>query len=85
MAGGYMMLITRCIACKATFCANPDIVPSIRVRFVDGVPVADRNGSREPLCRSCFERRQELRAEQGLPREHLAPGAYEPAPEMPDG
>lgn len=67
---GYAMMFAPCIGCGKSFGFNPNKVPSIRV---DGV--------RQPVCRECFERRQQYREAHGLPREPLNPDAYEPCPE----
>ncbi len=60
---GYMMLLSPCISCGQTFSCNPDLVPSIRI-----------NGVREPLCRECAERWEEIHDKHGT----IRPGAYEP-------
>ncbi len=64
----YMFLIAECVACGATFTCNPELVPSIRV-----------GGKREPICRVCHARWNEIhRTSQGLAPEEARPGAYEP-------
>lgn len=64
----YMFLIAECVVCGATFTCNPELVPSIRV-----------HGKREPVCRSCHARWNEIhRVSKGLPPEEPHPGAYEP-------
>jgi len=64
---GYAFIITTCISCKATFTGNPNRVPSIRV-----------NGNREPICRNCFDRWNEIhRISKGLEPQPLHPDAYE--------
>ena len=68
----YYLVFAPCIGCGSLFGFNPEKVPSIRV---DGV--------RQPVCRTCFDRRQAHRRANALPEESLLPGAYEPAAEMP--
>jgi hypothetical protein len=70
MTMGYAIVIGTCIACKQTFGFNPHRVPSITV-----------NGNREPVCSNCLARRNQYRAEQGLPPDEALPGAYEPIEE----
>ena len=53
---GYAFMIASCIACDATFAGNPNHGPSIPV-----------NGKREPICRNCFDRWNEIhRTSKGL-------------------
>ena len=70
---GYFLVLAPCVGCGIPFGFNPELVPSIRV---DGV--------RQPVCRTCFERRQAHRLARGLPEESLLPGAYDPVPELPE-
>jgi hypothetical protein len=64
---GFVYLHCFCIACKAPLACNPVKVPSLVV-----------NGQREPLCRSCFARWNELhRTSKGLDPIPLEPDAYE--------
>lgn len=42
---GYVTLFCTCVNCGQLFAANPDLVPSVRVR-----------GVKEPVCRPCMER-----------------------------
>jgi hypothetical protein len=66
--GGYVMLMCECIACKAPMIANPNAAPSIRV-----------NGRREPLCRNCHARWNQIhRVSKGLEPIPLKPNAYGP-------
>jgi len=68
---GYMTVVGHCINCGAYITFNPFYVPSIRV-----------GGVREPLCRACFARWNELhRTRRGLDSVPLHPAAYEPEPE----
>jgi hypothetical protein len=61
----------RCCACGRTVSFNPLRVPSLVV-----------NGRREPLCRFCFHRWNEIhRISKGLKPEPLAPDAYQPIDE----
>jgi hypothetical protein len=64
----YMFVIGSCVACHAHITFNPSFVPSIRV-----------NGSREPICRSCHARWNEIhRVSKGLAPVEIHPEAYEP-------
>ena len=68
---GYAFMIASCIACDATFAGNPNHGPSIPV-----------NGKREPICRNCFDRWNEIhRTSTGLEAHPLHPQAYEPIEE----
>ena len=62
-----------CVACGVLIpIFNPVCVPSIRV-----------NGEREPLCRTCFERWNQIhRTSKGLEPLPLNPNAYQPANEV---
>jgi hypothetical protein len=63
---GYAMCMGFCVACKAPIKFNPVRVPSITV-----------NGTRQPLCKSCFNRWNQIhRTSKGLPAEPLAADAY---------
>ena len=63
---GYVTALGHCINCNAPLTFNPARVPSIRV-----------NGSREPLCKACFERWNEIhRTSKGLEPVQLHPEAY---------
>jgi len=65
---GYMFVIGNCIACGTLITFNPEHVPSIRVK-----------GSREPLCRACFAKWNEIhRTSKGIEAISLHPDAYEP-------
>lgn len=66
---GYVLCIAACIGCGSVFSFNPMNVPSLTVE-----------GVRQPVCRTCFERRQAHRQTNDLPVETLLPGAYDPAP-----
>ena len=68
--GGYAFLMCQCFVCPTIMMANPNHVPSLVIK-----------GQREPICRNCFEYRQELRAKMGLEPETLHPNAYEAEPE----
>ena len=67
---GYVTCFGTCAACGNPFSFNPNLVPSIRV-----------NGVREPVCRTCIDRVNPVRAEKGLPPIAVLDGAYEPCPE----
>lgn len=62
---GYMAATGPCWSCKRLFTFDPDKVPSI---VVEGV--------KQPLCRSCVDRANALRKENGNPLIHPLPGAY---------
>lgn len=63
---GYALAVSACYLCHSTFGYNPHKVPSLVV-----------NGLREPVCRPCAERGNELRAARGLPGWKIEDGAYE--------
>lgn len=63
---GYMLAFGQCCVCNAVFTFNPERVPSLRIR-----------GNREPICRDCIERANQLRQEKGLELIQPLPGAYE--------
>ena len=64
----FMFVIAPCVACGVTITFNPERVPSLRV-----------NGSREPLCRGCHARWNEIhRLAHGLEPLPIPEGAYEP-------
>ena len=57
-----------CVGCGRQISFSPNRVPSIRV-----------DGSREPLCRGCFDRWNEIhRTSKGLEPIKLMEGAYAP-------
>jgi hypothetical protein len=64
----YALLTAHCVSCGVFFTSNPKYVPSIRVK-----------GEREPICRSCADRWNEIhRTSKGLDPQPLHPDAYEP-------
>jgi hypothetical protein len=64
--GGYMTVISACVACGKMLAANPNWCPSIRVK-----------GKREPICRSCFNDWNQIhRIDKGLDPVELHPQAY---------
>ena len=68
---GYLTIIAPCVSCGTVITANPDFCPSLRV-----------NGRREPICRNCFDRWNEIhRTSKGLEPERLHPMAYHAKPE----
>lgn len=73
----FMFAMGTCVLCRQVCTFNPELVPSVRVRFVDGEPVADPNGSREPICERCVPNVNQVRAEKGLPPIVPLPGAYD--------
>jgi hypothetical protein len=64
---GYAIMMGNCCACKRTIAFNPRAVPSLVV-----------NGTREPLCRQCAERWNELHPENARP---IRDDAYGPIDE----
>ncbi len=69
---GAMFCMGACINCEAIITFNPHHVPSLTI-----------NGSREPLCRGCFNRWNEIhRTSKGLDPVPLHPEAYEPAEDV---
>jgi len=70
----WLLVYCHCAGCGRPLSCNPNRVPSIRVK-----------GEREPICRSCFVRWNEVhRVSKGLERVKLLPGAYEPESVFPD-
>ena len=80
MSGVYFVLAP-CLRCGIPFTFHPERVPSLRVN-AQGQP--DPCGTRQPVCRACWDDRQTYRRAHGLPEETLLPGAYDAAPEMGD-
>ena len=64
---GFAYMMGFCIACKLPISFNPHAVPSLMV-----------NGTREPLCRMCATRWNEMHPENARP---IQPNAYDPIPE----
>jgi hypothetical protein len=64
----FMLAHGCCCGCGSLFSFNPNRVPSIRV-----------NGVREPVCQSCIERSNRIRAAANppLPLIEILPGAYD--------
>ncbi|MET0405273.1 MAG: hypothetical protein ABW123_22855 [Cystobacter sp.] len=60
---GYLIVWGVCAACHLLISFNPELVPSLRV-----------NGVREPLCRACAEKWNEIH-NANVP---IHPDAYEP-------
>lgn len=61
-------VVASCCACGATVKVNPTFCPSLVV-----------NGENLPLCRSCFDRWNEIHmTSKGLDPKPLHPNAYEP-------
>jgi hypothetical protein len=68
---GYLLATGGCVACGKLISYNPDRVPSITV-----------NGSRQAICRGCFEKWNKIhRTSKGLDPVKLNPDAYEPLKE----
>lgn len=68
---GYVFVTGDCFACRQLFTFSPTRVPSHR----------DEAGVRQPICRSCIERANPKRIENGLEPVAILPGAYEATPE----
>jgi hypothetical protein len=60
---GYAIMYGICVACKRTIAFNPHKVPSLMI-----------NGKREPICKNCAERWNELHPENARP---IQDGAYD--------
>ncbi len=61
---GYLICICNCIGCGANLAVNPDLCPSLRV-----------NGVREPICRACHARWNQIHRP-GLEPLPIKEGAY---------
>ena len=67
---GWMVVHCFCVNCATLIAVNPNTCPSLVV-----------DGKREPLCRACFDRWNQIhRIDKGLPPFKLDPTAYDPAP-----
>ena len=64
---GYVMATSPCFGCGGLFSYNPNKVPSIRIE-----------GVRQPVCRACMDRVNEMRRNKGVPEHPISPDAYEP-------
>ena len=53
---GYAFVIGDCFVCKRTFTFNPMKVPSLK----------DKEGVRQPICKSCIEMANKLKVEKGV-------------------
>lgn len=62
----YVLVTSPCYACKIPFAYNPNKVPSLTIA-----------GERQPFCRSCIDKANPLRIQNGLPPIIPAPDAYE--------
>jgi hypothetical protein len=72
-----MIATGTCCACGALFDFNPERVPCARGKYVDGKFVLDPNGRKEPVCKTCMEKGNEIRVKAGKPPFIILPGAYE--------
>lgn len=63
----WLSVIGDCVICGIRFSFNADRVPSVRI-----------DGQREPVCRDCINRANEVRKEQGIDPIYVFPDAYEP-------
>lgn len=72
---GYYLAFGSCIGCGRPFSFNPELVPSSSAV----------TGKREPICPNCLASINAYKREHGMPEWTPPRGAYEPAPEMPDG
>ncbi len=66
---GYMFVAGACFGCGQPLCFNASLVPSIRYE-----------GRREPICRTCVDRVNPLRIENGLEPIVVHAEAYQPEP-----
>lgn len=64
---GYAMMIGECFVCHGGFTFNPHHVPSFR----------DSNGVRQPVCRTCINRVNEIRIASGIDAFIIHSNAYE--------
>lgn len=78
---GVLFVIGHCVSCRRPFTFHPDRVPSVRVTWKDGRPVAALDGEREPVCADCFDRLNAVRRAHGMAPVPLLPGAYDVADE----
>jgi hypothetical protein len=62
-------LMFGCFGCGAIATGNPLTVPSIPAEYTG-------TGTKEPICRGCWDKRQADRRDRGLPEEPLARDAY---------
>lgn len=67
---GYALMFSACCSCGRVVGYNPMRVPSVRI---DGV--------RQPLCRDCVDRANNLRIAQQTDPIVVLPGAYDPVDE----
>lgn len=73
MSEAWVSVFGECYVCAQPFTFHPNRVPSLRVGPQD---------TREPVCRSCFDRLNAARLRAGLEAwPEPLPGAYEAAPE----
>lgn len=72
---GYMFVIGDCINCGMFMTFAPTKVPSTRVLKKDG-----KAGPREPLCRACAERLNDILEARGEKRVRILDGAYHSEP-----
>ena len=72
--GGVVFMVSACIGCGRPFTYNPLSVPSLPAAL-------SPTGQKEPVCKACWDKRQEYRRQHGLPIEELAADAYEPLSE----
>lgn len=66
----FMTCIGTCYTCGVTFTFNPNLVPSLPANQT-------RTGQKEPVCKTCIDRANPKRIENGLPPIVPVPGAYE--------
>ena len=68
---GYVFCTGRCLGCGRVFSFNPHRVPSSTAV----------TGTREPICRNCFDMINANRVGRGLEPFELRDDAYDPLPE----
>ncbi len=63
---GYVFMVSNCWVCGKPFSFNPVSVPSVR----------DQKGVKQPVCRGCVERANEMRKGKGLKPFSIREDAY---------
>lgn len=69
----YAICLGPCFGCGSLFAFHPDKVPSI-----------ERNGVKQPICRTCINRINPIRERNGLEPVVPLPNAYWDEPELED-
>ena len=78
--GGFVWALAPCWSCGQLFSFDPERVPSIPIDRQTNRPPdlggAAERAEREPVCRSCIGRANEVRRQAGRPEIVILPGAY---------